>query len=178
MAKPRPNEPLSEPKLDAEQLRVWLAYMRVNLQLTYEMNHQLLAESDLSLSDYHVLSKLHQAPDERLRISALAREIGWERSRASHQVRRMTQRGLTATNTVTNDGRGTEVTATTRGKAAYRAARQGHVELVAELFFRGLPEDVLLPLAETLEHVYTNITERGSGIAAQTTDLPFEKERP
>ena len=163
MAKRRPNEPLSEPELDPSQLRVWLAYMRVSLQLTYEMNHQLLAESELSLSDYHVLSKLHQAPDQRLRIAPLAREIGWERSRASHQVRRMTQRGLTATEPVINDGRGTEVTVTDRGRSELRDARRGHVALVQELFFRGLSEDMLVPLAQTLEHVYANIVERGSG---------------
>jgi DNA-binding MarR family transcriptional regulator len=163
MAEPRTNEPLSEAELDPGQLRVWLAYMRVNLQLTYEMNHQLLAASELSLSDYHVLSKLEQAPDQRLRIAPLAREIGWERSRASHQVRRMTQRGLTATEPVINDGRGTEVSVTARGKAALRDARRGHVALVQELFFRGLSEDTLVPLAQTLEQVYTNIVECGSG---------------
>jgi DNA-binding MarR family transcriptional regulator len=163
MAKSRPHKRRLKIELDPERLRVWLAYMRVSLQLTYEMNHQLLAESELSLSDYHVLSKLHQAPDQRLRIAPLAREIGWERSRASHQVRRMTQRGLTTTEPVTNDGRGTEVTATTRGKTAFRDARRGHVELVQELFFHGLSEDALGPLAETLEHVYANIVERGSG---------------
>jgi DNA-binding MarR family transcriptional regulator len=163
MAKSRPHQRRLKTELDPAQLRVWLAYMRVNLQLTYEMNHQLLAESELSLSDYHLLSKLHQAPDHRLRIAPLAREIGWERSRASHQVRRMTQRGLTATKPVTDDGRGTEVTATNRGKAAFRDARRGHVELVQELFFHGLSEDALGPLAETLEHVYANIVERGSG---------------
>jgi DNA-binding MarR family transcriptional regulator len=157
MAKPRSRE------LDPEQLRVWLAYMRVNLQLNYEMNHQLLAESELSLSDYHVLSKLHQAPRQRLRMKPLAREIGWERSRASHQVRRMTQRGLTATEPVTHDGRGTEVSVTHRGRTAYTDARRGHVALVQELFFRGLSEDVLVPLAETFEHVYANIVERGLG---------------
>jgi DNA-binding MarR family transcriptional regulator len=163
MTQGRPHERQSATELDPEQLRVWLAYMRVNLQLTYEMNHQLLAESELSLSDYHVLSKLHQAPDQRLRIAPLAREIGWERSRASHQVRRMTQRGLTATTQVTSDGRGTEVTATTRGEAAFREARQGHVELVQELFFLGLSKAALGSLAEALEHVYANIVERGSG---------------
>ena len=87
----------------------------------------------------------------------------------------MTQRGLTDTEPVTNDGRGTEVTATTRGKAAFRDARQGHVELVQELFFHGLPEDALGPLGETLEHVYANIVERGRGIAAQRTELSFDK---
>ena len=73
MAKSRPHQRRLKTELDPERLRVWLAYMRVNLQLTYEMNHQLLAESELSLSDYHVLSKLQQAPGQRLRIAPLAR---------------------------------------------------------------------------------------------------------
>ena len=97
MSKRPPDELRAGRDLNPDQLRAWLAYIRVNLQLTYEMNHQLLAESELSLSDYHVLSKLHQAPTRKLRIAALAQEIGWERSRASHQVRRMTQRGLIST---------------------------------------------------------------------------------
>jgi DNA-binding MarR family transcriptional regulator len=163
MATRRAEEPLPGMGLDVEQQRAWLAYMRVNLELTYEMNHQLLAESELSLSDYHVLSKLHQAPDRRLRISTLAREIGWERSRASHQVGRMTQRGLIDTERATDDKRGTEVTVTDRGTRAFRDARRGHVALVQDLFFRGLREDLLAPLTEALEHVYTNIVERGSG---------------
>lgn len=157
MADPRSSE------LDPDQLRVWLAYMRVSLQLTYEMNHQLLAESELSLSDYHVLSKLHQAANNRLRIKPLAREIGWERSRASHQVRRMSQRGLVSTEPATKDKRGTEVTLTNRGKAAFRDARRGHKALVQELFFDRLPEDMLVPIAEAFEQVYSNIVERGSG---------------
>jgi DNA-binding MarR family transcriptional regulator len=150
-------------ELSDVQLRVWLAYMRVNLQLTYEMNHQLLSESELSLADYHVLTKLHQAPARTLRISALAHEIGWERSRASHQVRRMTERGLIATEQATNDRRGTQVTVTDRGHATYLEARRGHVALVKELFFSGLRDDLLAPLNEALEHVYKNILERGPG---------------
>lgn len=50
--------------LDPEQHRAWIAFMQVSLQLPYEMNRQLVAESELSLFDYHVLSKVHQAPGE------------------------------------------------------------------------------------------------------------------
>ena len=45
------------------QQRAWLAYMRVQLRLTYEMNRQLQADSNLSLPDYDVLNAL-QAPNE------------------------------------------------------------------------------------------------------------------
>ena len=34
--------------LDGEQQRAWLAYIRVQLRLTYEMNRQLQSDSDLS----------------------------------------------------------------------------------------------------------------------------------
>jgi DNA-binding MarR family transcriptional regulator len=123
MAKPRANDRQPARELDPQQSRAWLAYMRVSLQMTYEMNHQLVTESELSLSDYHVLSKLHQEPTRKLRIAALAREIGWERSRASHQVRRMTERGLIASEPATDDRRGTVVTVTARGKAAFSGCK-------------------------------------------------------
>jgi DNA-binding MarR family transcriptional regulator len=145
--------------LDPEQHRAWIAFMQVSLQLNYEMNRQLVAESELSLSDYHVLSKVHQAPNGRLRMAPLARAIGWERSRTSHQVRRMTERGLLATEQATDDRRGTEVTATARGQAAFQDARRGHVDLVRELFFGGLRDDLLTPLTEALEHVNSNSIE-------------------
>src|SRR5439155_18615954 len=51
--------------LTAAQQRAWLAYMRVQLRLTYEMNRQLQADSNLSLPDYDVLNALRYAPGGR-----------------------------------------------------------------------------------------------------------------
>src|SRR6201998_3120630 len=76
------------------QQRAWLAYIRVQLRLTYEMNRQLQADSDLSLADYDVLNALRYAPGGRMRVTALAARISWERSRLSHHVRRLQSRGL------------------------------------------------------------------------------------
>jgi DNA-binding MarR family transcriptional regulator len=148
--------------LDREQRRAWLAYMRLNLQLTYEMHHQLLADSELSLADYHVLSKRRQAPGRRLRISTLAQEIGWERSRASHQVRRMGERGLITAAPAVDDERATEVTVTDHGNAAFRRATRGHAALVRALFFSGISRDLLGPLTEALEKAHATIVERGA----------------
>src|SRR5580693_8892247 len=44
--------------LEGDQRRAWLAYIRVQLRLAYEMNRQLLADSGLSLPDYDVLTAL------------------------------------------------------------------------------------------------------------------------
>jgi DNA-binding MarR family transcriptional regulator len=162
MTKHGDDGPIPGMGLDLEQQRAWLAFMRVNLQLTYEMNHQLLTESDLSLADYHVLSKLRQASGRTLRISALAQEIGWERSRASHQVRRMGERGLVSTKPAADDKRATEITVTDRGNAAFRRATRGHATLVRELFFSGISKDLLGPLTKALDQVYATIVRRGA----------------
>src|SRR5216683_2807245 len=80
--------------LDGDQQRAWLAYIRVQLRLAYEMNRQLLADSGMSLPDYDVLTGLSVAEGGRMSITVLAAQIGWERSRVSHHVRRMSARGL------------------------------------------------------------------------------------
>jgi hypothetical protein len=63
--------------LEGDQQRAWLAYIRVQLRLAYEMNRQLLADSGLSLPDYDVLTALSAADGGRMPITVLAAHIGW-----------------------------------------------------------------------------------------------------
>src|ERR1700746_1502411 len=126
--------------LDEEQQRAWLAYIRVQLRLAYEMNRQLLADSGMSLPDYDVLTALSVADGGRMQITVLAAQIGWERSRVSHHVRRMSARGLVTCRLSAADRRVTEVTLTDRGRQALEEAAPGHVDLVRRLFFGGLPD--------------------------------------
>jgi hypothetical protein len=63
--------------LEGDQRRAWLAYIRVQLRLAYEMNRQLLADSGLSLPDYDVLTALSVADGGRMPITVLAAHIGW-----------------------------------------------------------------------------------------------------
>src|SRR2546429_8932408 len=92
--------------LDAAQQRAWLAYIRLQLRLAYEMNRQLLADSGMSLPDYDVLTALGVADGGRMPITVLAAQIGWERSRVSHHVRRMSDRGLVTCGLSAADRRG------------------------------------------------------------------------
>ena len=103
--------------LDGDQQRAWLAYIRVQLRLAYEMNRQLLADSGMSLPDYDVLTALSVADGGRMQITVLAAQIGWERSRVSHHVRRMSARGLVTCGLSAADRRVTEVTLTGRRAA-------------------------------------------------------------
>jgi DNA-binding MarR family transcriptional regulator len=136
--------------------------MRVQLRLTYEMNRQLQADSNLSLSDYDVLNALRYAPGGRMRITALAARIGWERSRLSHHARRLENRGLVECRLAPSDRRATEVTLTDQGWDQITFASRGHIDLVRQLFFDGLPDELLDPLATGLESVYNNIIARGT----------------
>jgi len=154
-----------EPKggwLDAREQRAWLAYIRLQLRLTYEINRQLQADSDLSLADWDVLTALGAAADNTMTITALAAQIGWERSRLSHQVKRMSRRGTLRLRQAAVDRRVTEVVLTDQGRSVLVQAAPRHVDLVRNLFFDGLPDNLLEPLSIALEKVHENVVERGS----------------
>jgi DNA-binding MarR family transcriptional regulator len=163
MSRQRQDRPESAFRtLTPEQQRAWLAYMRVQLRLTYEMNRQLQADSTLSLPDYDVLNALRYAPGGRMRITALAARISWERSRLSHHVRRLQNRGLVECRPAPADRRATEITLTDQGWDEITRASSGHIDLVRRLFFEGLPDELLVPLTVGLESVYDNILDRGT----------------
>jgi DNA-binding MarR family transcriptional regulator len=151
-----------ERRLTRHQQRAWLAYMRLQLRLRYEMNRQLQNDSGLSLADYDVLNALRYSPDGAMQISALAALIGWERSRVSHHARRMSARGLVTCEMLASDRRATEVRLTDQGRQEITDASEGHIELVRRLFFGGLPVDHLPAVTEALEAVYEHLLENGS----------------
>jgi DNA-binding MarR family transcriptional regulator len=146
------------PWLDPEQLRAWLAYLRVTHRLNHEMNRQLQADSGLSLADYDVLAALSDVPGGRAPMTELAAWIGWELSRLSHHTRRMETRGLTSREASPTDRRVTEVVLTQGGREALAAAAPGHVDLVRRLFFDPLDAGALRSLRRALETVHDNIT--------------------
>ena len=150
------------PWLDADQRRVWLAWIRLQLRMTYEINRQLQADSGVSMADYDVLTGLSVSPAGRLPISALANHLGWERSRVSHHVKRMATRGLVAMTAAAADRRVTEVALTEDGQALLRSAAPGHAALVKDLFFGDLPSDGLPALAESLERIYAHVLANGT----------------
>ncbi|BBZ36484.1 MarR family transcriptional regulator [Mycolicibacterium confluentis] len=147
--------------LSPNQQRAWVAYMRVQLRLSYEMNRQLQADSGLSLADYDVLVALSDE-DQGMRVSDLAAQIGWERSRLSHQLRRMEERGLTERRPNAEDRRTTNVVLTATGRRAIVEAAPGHVDLVRTMFFDPLPENLLGPFTAALEHIHVNLNHNSS----------------
>jgi DNA-binding MarR family transcriptional regulator len=151
-----------DPVLDAEQQETWLAWMRVMLRMSHELNRQLQRDSDLSLADYHVLNALADSPDHRLQLSALAARIGWERSRLSHHLQRMSERGLVGRAASTSDRRATDAVLTDAGEAELLAATPGHAELIRTVFFDELDPALLAPFRAALEQIHGQLLVHGT----------------
>ena len=148
--------------LSEKEQRMWRIYMRVLLRMSYEMNRGLQLESGISLADYHVLNALWGAPRKRMQITPLATRIGWERSRVSHHVRRMSQRELVVTAPSPDDRRATEVTLTPEGVRIYESSSVGHMQLVRRLFVDGMDPTLIDPMTEALESIYEALIAEGT----------------
>src|SRR5687768_10084976 len=113
--------------LDEREERAWRALQLMQMQLEAELARQLAADSDLSYPDYLVLVELTDRSDGRMRLFELGRELGWEKSRLSHHIARMTDRGLVKKERCESDRRGSFVVITKRGRKSIEAAAPGHV---------------------------------------------------
>lgn len=117
----------------------------MQLQLTAVLSRSLAAEG-LSYPDYLVLASLSDRADGRARPVELGRDLGWEKSRISHHLTRMEQRGLVERVDCPTDQRGWFVAMTAAGRAAIASAAPGHVAAVRRHFI-----DLLTP--EQLEAI-------------------------
>lgn len=126
----------------AEELRIWQDFIETTEALRSELSSRLHSESSLSPGDYAALLALREA-EGRLRPSELAARIGWQRSRLSHQIKRMERRGLIRREECVTDGRGAEVVLTAEGTEAFRNASVPHLRAVRELFVHPLTPDEL-----------------------------------
>src|SRR5690606_34579523 len=126
-----------------EQLRIWREYIETAQSLRTRLGARLLSESSLSAADYQVLLALTEAPERVLRSSELATLIEWERSRLSHHLGRMEKRQLIRRTPCADGVHGVDVTATKRGREAFRAGSVPHLRAVRELFVDALTEEQL-----------------------------------
>jgi DNA-binding MarR family transcriptional regulator len=127
MAKPR--------WLNEREAHLWQAYRDLQRELRNALHRQLVRDAGLSGAEYALLVPLSEAPDARLRARELGRMVGWDRSRISHQLSRMEQRGLVARERCPDDARGSMVRLTPAGRSAIEAAAANHVTTVRRFFF-------------------------------------------
>lgn len=113
--------------LDEGESRAWRGYVRMHQLLDSQLERELNREVGLSLADYTVLVHLSEADGRRLRMSALAQRVQWSRSRLSHQVGRMQQRGLVERIECPTDARGSFAVLTGTGLRTIERAAPTHL---------------------------------------------------
>lgn len=150
---------------DAEQT-AWRAFLDMHARLTAQLNRELQTDSGLSLADFAVLANLSEH-DSTMRVLELARALGWEKSRLSHQLSRMQQRGLIQRADCASDRRGAYIELTDAGRATIEAAAPQHVEAVRRYLFDQLPPEQVEALAAISRSVLARLDEAcGSACAA------------
>jgi DNA-binding MarR family transcriptional regulator len=145
--------------LDEREERAWRALQFMQMRLEAELARQLVAESGLSYSDYLVLVALTDRTEPRLRLFELGELLGWEKSRLSHQVRRMADRGLVTKEKCDSDRRGAFVAVTKRGRKEIGSAAPGHVRIVRQLFIDKLTPDELDVIASVATRVLADFDQ-------------------
>lgn len=144
--------------LSPEEDRAWRAFVFAQRHLVAHLNRGL-QESGLSGPDYEVLVELSASDRDRMRARDLCTALDWEKSRLSHQLRRMQQDGLISRELNPDDARSTMVRMLPAGRAAIERAAPRHAEDVRRNFidlFSPAELDIIATLNERiLRHLVT-----------------------
>ncbi|NLF03781.1 MAG: MarR family transcriptional regulator [Actinomycetales bacterium] len=146
--------------LDAQQQVHWRAFLTGSAIVTAALSAQLEAEAGMSLSEYEILVRLSESEDHTLRMSQLADGLVHSRSRLTHTVRRMEDRGLVERMACEGDGRGVNCHMTAHGYEALVAAAPGHVEAVRRILVDPLTDVQFAALGEAMAAVSQSFEEK------------------
>jgi DNA-binding MarR family transcriptional regulator len=129
--------------LSADEQQAWRAFLTACQTLFSAVDGQLLRDSDIPHGYYEILVRLSEAPGRALRMTQLAEASTSSKSRLSHAVARMQERGWVQRTDCPTDRRGQVCRLTDKGMAVLAAAAPGHADQVRRsLIDRLTPEQV------------------------------------
>jgi DNA-binding MarR family transcriptional regulator len=150
--------------LTAEEQRTWRSFLTGVQALLSAVEGQLQRESGIPLGYYEILVRLSEADGRLLRMSQLAEVSASSKSRLSHAVARLEERGWVERLNCDTDRRGQFARLTDAGFAALETAAPGHVEQVRRSLF-----DLIKPeQAERLAEIMAVVA--AAGIGSETAD--------
>lgn len=166
------TETAAEPRwLTAEEQTTWRAYLRATRLLEAAADVQMQRDSGMPVSHYVVLAMLSEAPGHALRMTDLAAVTQSSRSRLSHAVARLEERGLVERRSAPNDRRGQLATLTDAGWDLVSAVAPGHVERVRSAMFDRLTPAEVAELGRICEKV-------AAGLEAELVAAGDDRQRP
>ena len=150
--------------LSPSELRAWRAFVDARHQVGVHLDRGL-QESGLSGADYEVLALLSEHDGDRMPSQELRNALGWEKSRLSHQLRRMEKDGLISREPNPADARSSVVCLLPVGRATVEKAAPGHVADVRRNFIDLLTPAELDMLATLNERILAHLAENDDSAA-------------
>jgi DNA-binding MarR family transcriptional regulator len=148
--------------LSADEQRAWRAFLEANRLLYDAVEVQLQRGADLPHNYYEILVRLSEAPGHSLRMTELAEASMSSKSRLSHAVARLEERGWVRRGECASDRRGQVAVLTPKGFAALEEIAPGHVECVRAALFDALSPAQVKQLRTISEAVVKQLQAGGA----------------
>jgi len=142
-------DPVSE--IDALERRAWGAFLTRHARVARQLEADLMARTDLPLSEFDVLFQLGMADGQRLRMNELADRVLLSRAGITRLVDRLVADGLVGRAKCDSDARGAFAVLTDSGRLRLQEARPAHFAAVRRYFLKSFTPAELETLAELLE---------------------------
>ena len=146
--------------LDEEETRIWRFFVEARARIAHHLDQGLKRDAEMSLDDYEVLVVLSEAPDHRMRMTAMSERLIHSQSRLTHRIDRLVERGWMRREQCPKDRRGMLGVITPAGLAMIEATAPAHVGRVRELLIDLIEPEERKMIAEVLERVATRARGR------------------
>ena len=154
--------------LSEHEQRCWRSFLTACQSLFGSIDAQLQRDSGLPHGYYEILVHLSEAPGRELRMTQLAKASTYSKSRLSHAVARLSERGWVDRRDCPTDRRGQIARLTDDGFAALAAAAPGHAEHVRRSLIDALTPEQLAHLAEISTAILVAVqADKGRDAAAE-----------
>jgi DNA-binding MarR family transcriptional regulator len=144
--------------LNPDQQRAWRNYIEATTMLLDALDRQLQRDAGMPHGYYEILVRLSERPDRSMRMSELAEATRSSRSRLSHAVSRLEERGWILRRDCETDRRGQLAELTDSGRAALEQAAPGHVAEVRKHLIDRLSPDQVTQLADIADVIVAGLS--------------------
>ena len=144
--------------LVGDEARAWRNYIEATTMLLDALDHQLQRDAKMPHGYYEILVRLSDVPERTMRMSELDDATRSSRSRLSHAVTRLEERGWVQREDCETDRRGQLARLTEAGMQALTEAAPGHVAAVREHLIDRLTPEQVTQLADIAESVVAGLS--------------------
>ncbi|ALX65926.1 MarR family winged helix-turn-helix transcriptional regulator [Microbacterium sp. XT11] len=147
----------SDRRLDDDEMATWLPTIRFVQLLPQVLDRTLKAEAGLKHAHYAILVTLAADADRAIPMTELAEIAGLSRSRLSHAIDALEERGWVVRTSCSSDRRTLTAALTDAGRELLRSAAPVHVAQIRELVLDPLSADERAQLGAILSKLLPGI---------------------